>query len=70
VLAPVLQASGLKYSKQYYLDRFDLNDDDLEDVEWFETSTLDSNVMPTKDRMDDDGERKEPTRDRSIVDED
>jgi phage gp29-like protein len=69
VLAPILAASGFKYSKQYYLDRFDLNEDDLEEEEVMEPTTPEAEVMPTKDSLDDNGERKAPTRDRSVVDE-
>jgi hypothetical protein len=70
VLAPVLAASGLVYTKQYYLDRFDLLEDDLEEKEDEEVMPMDESPITSQESLDDNGERKEPTRDRSVADED
>lgn len=68
VLAPVLASSKMRLTKEYYLDNFDYLTEHLEEFE-DESSSVEDESMPTKDLLDDNGERKEPTRDRSVVDE-
>lgn len=75
VLLPVLTASGLKFTRGYIEDRYDIVSSDLEEIE-IEDSMEDESedetdtVMPNKDTLDDTGEEKAPTRDRSVADED
>lgn len=71
VLMPVLNASGLKLTRDYFESCYDYQDTDLieiEDQNEVEDSMEDSS-MPEKDILDATGNEKEPTRNRSVVDE-
>lgn len=75
VIAPVLQASGFKLNRDYFLRNYDYNDDELEEVE-DESSQEDtsedmteSTTINQNEQLSDTGERKAPVRNRSVSDE-
>lgn len=70
ILLPVLAGSGLQFTRGYFEDRFDIFSSDLEEKKVIDVvDNKEDNTMPTKDNLNDNGETKEPTRDRSVVDE-
>ncbi len=73
ILLPVLAGSGLQFTREYFIDRFDILSSDLEEKVVKATDPADSPVaedkaMPNKDNLEDNGEKKEPTRGRSVSD--
>lgn len=75
ILLPVLAASGLQFTQKYIFDRYDIEVGDIEEKVIEEPDPVDPNdpnddstVMPTKDNLDDNGTKKEPTRGRSVSD--
>src|SRR5574343_1085591 len=75
VIAPVLQASGFRLNRDYFLRNYDYNDDELEEVEDErspeETSEdlTESTTINQNEQLSDTGERKAPVRNRSVSDE-
>lgn len=72
ILSPVLAASGLRFTRGYFTDRFDISEEDLEEKVIETPDPVDevthNEVMPDKDNLDDNGKMKEPTRGRSVSD--
>ena len=70
ILSPVLASSGFQFTQKYFLDRYDIETADLQEKivgDEIADPTADE-VMPTKDNLDDNGTKKEPTRGRSVSD--
>jgi phage gp29-like protein len=66
VLSPILASAKLHYTKTYFMDRFDLHEEDLEMTE--EVSDEAMNPAKEQEALDETGEEKPAVNDRSVAD--